>query len=174
MFSNVLRCFFRFQLSLTTISDVFFKCNHRKWLFPIISNYCNSRCRRCIIVLPCFIPHLSFHGAGLLLSLGCLTPHLHHGRPLPHGAASPETRRSRRLLLTWCIGQLVWVSLIMQDGRVLWVMVMRQTLYNQEPCSLALIKVSLWVISVWLIDYKQHHISMPKLIIVHPHTKYLD
>ena len=40
MFYDVLRCFFRFQPSLTTISNVCFRCNHRNdflRLFPMVA-----------------------------------------------------------------------------------------------------------------------------------------
>ena len=46
MFFRVFRCFFRIQPSLTTISNVFFKCNHRNNFFLTISNYCNSLCKQ--------------------------------------------------------------------------------------------------------------------------------
>ena len=46
MFSDVFRCFFRFQPSLPTISNVFFRCIHLNNFFMTISDGCNSRCKR--------------------------------------------------------------------------------------------------------------------------------
>ena len=49
LFYDVFRCFrifFRFQTSLMTILDVFFRCNHRNDFFTTISGGCNSRCKR--------------------------------------------------------------------------------------------------------------------------------
>ena len=45
-FFNVLQCFFRLQPLLITISYVFFRCNHRKDFFTIISDSCNICCKR--------------------------------------------------------------------------------------------------------------------------------
>ena len=54
MFYNVF-----FQQSLTTIFDVFFRCNHRNNFFTTISDGCNSRCKRSssTILRPGLIDH---------------------------------------------------------------------------------------------------------------------